>query len=439
VRPPRPAEVESVRPGSAAARAGIRPGDRVLRVDGRAPRDYIHYRYLAADEKVTLTVQDRSGQRRRAVLSKALDEDPGMRFTRDVFDGIRTCRNRCRFCFVDQLPEGLRPALYVRDDDYRLSFLHGNFITLTNLSPADRARIARLHLSPLYVSVHATEPEVRAKLFGTRTPDVLAEMKRLTAKAIEFHTQIVVCPGVNDGVHLERTARDLAALHPGVQSVGVVPVGLTRHRRRLPKVLAVGKSLAAEILSQVRGWQREFLKQLGTRLVFAADELYLLAGRPIPGRAHYESFPQLSNGIGGARLFLDRVRRMRPLKLRRRVRATLVTGEAAGELAGALAKKLAEGGRVQAEVNVVRNRLLGSSVTTAGLLAGRDIARALRGRKPGGIVIVPAAALGAVGEFLDGMTLQQLERKVGARVLACDSPREVAAALRRLDAGRSSP
>jgi putative radical SAM enzyme (TIGR03279 family) len=431
---PHPAHVDLVRPGSAADRAGIIAGDKVIRANGREPRDYIDYRYLTAESRLTLTVKDARGEHRSVRIEKALDEDPGLRFTEDVFDGIRACGNRCPFCFVSQLPRGLRPALYVRDDDYRLSFLHGNFVTLTNLTPADQARIAKLHLSPLYVSVHATEPEVRREIFGGPTPNVMSQMRRLGARGIEFHTQIVVCPGLNDGAHLARTVRDLAALFPAVRSIGVVPVGLTRHRSHLPRVQPVTPATARELIAQVKRSQRGFVKKLGSRLVFAADEIYLLLGLPIPGRAHYEGFPQLSNGIGCARLFLDGVRRLRPPRLRRPVRVTLATGEMAAPLVMQLARKMEDGERVQARVCVVPNRFLGRSVTTAGLLSGRDIAHALLNGEVGDLVIAPGAAIREGDGFLDGMSLEELSRRVGATVILAVSPAQANAAVRRFGA-----
>ncbi len=430
MRRPGPAEVDSIAPGSPAARAGLAPGDKVVRVNGRAPRDYIEYRYLAAEPRVSLVVENGAGERRRLQLAKAVDEELGLRFSEDVFDGVITCRNRCPFCFIAQLPRGLRPALYVRDDDYRLSFLHGNFVTLTNLTPPDRARIARLHLSPLYVSVHATEPEVRARMFGGPTVDVLAEMRRLSRKGIEFHTQLVVCPGLNDGPHLEQTVRDLAALYPGVRSAGVVPVGLTKHRRDRPSVRPVTRRLARALIESVHRWQREFLRGLGTRFVFAADELYLLTGSRLPGRARYEGFPQLGNGIGCGRLFLEGVRRVRPPTLRRRIPVTLVTGEMAAPLVERLAARLNEGA-ARAQVCVVRNGLLGRSVTTAGLLAGRDIARALGTQERTALVIVPGTAVREGEGFIDGMSLKALSQRVGAPVSAAATPAEAAAAVRR--------
>ncbi|MGD0111347.1 MAG: DUF512 domain-containing protein [Armatimonadota bacterium] len=429
MRRPSPARVESVQPESPAARTGIAPGDRVVTVNSRAPRDYIEYRYLAAEPEVRLVVTDVAGRRRRVLIEKPVDEDLGIRFTEDVFDGIRTCGNRCEFCFVAQLPKGLRPALYVRDDDYRLSFLHGNFVTLTNLTAADRARIVKYHLSPLYVSVHATEPEVRTQLFGRETPDPLAEMRWLSARGIEFHAQLVVCRGANDGAHLERTVRDLAALHPGVTSVGVVPVGLTRHRDASLEVRRVKPPQARRLVERVHEWQREFQASLGTRLVFAADELYLLAHEAIPRREAYEGFWQLGNGIGGVRRFMDELGRVRPVKVKRPLRAALVTGRATEEFVRILAAHLELGSRLRATAVGVPNALFGRLVTVAGLLAGRDIARAV-GRQRYDVVVVPALAVRESEGFIDGMALSELERAVGAPVVTAGSPLEAARALR---------
>ena len=438
MRRPSPAQVEWVAPASAAARAGIIAGDRLVQVNGRTPRDYIDYRYFAAEGIVRLLVENPAGDRRRLLIEKPVDEDLGLRFTSDVFDGVITCGNRCAFCFVAQLPRGLRPSLYVRDDDYRLSFLHGNFITLTNLTAADRARIARLHLSPLYVSVHATDPSVREALFGRPTSDVVATMCALTAKGIEFHAQIVVCPGVNDGPHLEQTVQDLGALFPGVRSIGVVPVGLTRHRKRQPPVRPVTPRMARDLVGVVRRWQRQFLETLGTRLVFAADELYLASGVAVPGRSHYEGFPQLGNGIGCARLFLDGVKRMKPPSLECRMSVALVTGEMAAPLVEALAAGLAAGG-IKAKTCVVENRLLGRQVTTAGLLAGRDVARALRqSGARADLVVVPGTAVREPEGFIDSMTLGELAKQVAMPVVAAAGPAQVGAILRRLAGGRSA-
>ncbi len=442
---PSPAVVAAVAPLSLGEAHGIALGDRVVSVNGREPRDYIEYRYLIAEPRVRLVVETTTpegrskllpngGRRRTVTIEKSVDEDIGLQFTEDVFDGVITCRNRCAFCFVSQLPRGLRPALYVRDDDYRLSFLHGNFITLTNLTAADRARIVRDHLSPLYVSVHAIDPKVRRQVFGRETPDAVAEMRRLGAKGIRFHVQIVVCPGINDGEHLERTVRELAALHPVVQSIGVVPVGLTRHREGREKLRRVTPAMARRIAESVGGWQSELRRRLGRRVVFAADELYLSGDLALPRRVEYEGFPQLGNGIGCARQFLDSVAGLRPLRVASPVSVALVTGEMARPLVEQLGAKLASK-MVRIQVCEVRNRLFGPSVTVAGLLAGADIARALRGCRRSDLAIVPGTAVREGEGFIDGMSVEQLANAVGATVVAASTPAEAAAAVR--SAGRA--
>jgi len=245
--------------------------------------------------------------------------------------------------------------------------------------------------------------------------------------------QIVVCPGLNDGVHLARTVSDLAALHPAVASIGVVPVGLTKHAPSA--FLPASKQMARGVVEAVSGWQEGFRRRLGTRLVFAADEMYLLAGLPFPSRAHYEGFPQLGNGIGCARLFADRVRRLKPPRLRHRVSVCLVTGEMAAPLVAQLAARLMNR-HVEPRVCVVRNRLFGRTVTTAGLLAGRDIAQALGGQVESDFVIVPGTAIREGEGFIDGMTLEQLSARIGRPVIAASTPAEVTAALRRFDRGK---
>jgi len=348
---------------------------------------------------------------------------------------VRLCRNHCLFCFYDQLPGGrcaaggLRDSLYVRYDDFRLSFLHGNFVTLTNLAEEDFARICEQRLSPLYVSVHATEVALRRRMLGNRgAPDVLAQMRRLGRCSIVMHTQVVLCPGINDGAALARTVTDLAPLHPAVASVAIVPVGLTKHRAGLPKLRAVTPASARRLLRQVREWQRDFRKRLGSRFVFAADEFYLLAREPFPPAAEYEGFPQRENGVGLARLFLDELGRA---DFRRAAgqAVMLVTGVAARELIEAMAARMREH-EVGAEVVAIRNRLLGARITVAGLLAGRDIAAGLADRELGDAVAVPAAAL-RDGALLDDMTMEELARRLGKRVIAAAGPRELARRIGR--------
>jgi len=427
--------VTAVAKGSPAERAGIEAGDWLVALAGAPVRDYVDYRFLSAEERVEVAILKPGGARLAITVQKHPDEDLGLDFAGELFDGMRLCRNRCLFCFYDQLPKGLRESLYVRDDDFRLSFLHGNFITLTNLSAADFARICRQRLSPLYVSVHATEPDLRRRILGNpRAPDLLAQMRRLAAGGIEMHAQVVLCPGINDGEALSRTVADLAELHPRVTSVAMVPVGLTRHREGLPDLRPLESAGAARLLQRVNRWQADFLARFGSRFVFAADEIYLLAGEEFPAAAEYEGFPQRENGVGLARLFLDELRSADLRAAAGRppaagLRVTLVTGMAARGLVGKMAAKMRRQG-VRAQVVAVENRLLGERVTVAGLLAGEDLAAALAGRELGDVVALPASAL-RDGEFLDGLRVKDLSRRLGTRIVRAAGPKELAAALTR--------
>ncbi len=423
------AVVSRVRPGSVAAEIGLEPGDRLHRVGQSYLSDYIDYRYLIAEPLIELGVTRRDGTEIVFEIEKDVDEDLGLEFTEDIFGAgkLKVCGNRCLFCFVDRLPPRLRPALYVKDDDYRLSFLHGNFVTLTNLSQADLDRILALHLSPLYVSVHATEPAVRERLLGSpRAGAILQQMEALTRGGIAIQAQVVVCPGCNDGEHLERTLADLAALRPGVESVGVVPVGLTAFG---PPDSPVRRATPAELrhtLDQVLAWH----KGLGG-FVYPADEYFLALGLELPAARFYDGYPQLQNGIGLGRVFLDDLRKLEK-KGRDRAPGTteapagtflVVTGELARPLLEAATRTVSVLTGLEGRMTKASNEFLGRSVTVAGLLSGADVERAVAredattgGAKGGGVspVLVPGAALRAGSdEFLDGLTLTEISRRTG--------------------------
>lgn len=426
------ARIVSVQIGGIGDELGLEPGDAIVEIDGTTPRDLIDYRYALAEECVLVSVRKASGELLEFEIEKDPDEGLGVGFESPLFDGLRECNNRCVFCFVDQMPKGVRRSTLLHDDDYRLSFLGGNFVTLTNLEEEDFARILSLRLSPLYASIHATDPDVRRRLFRSKNADrALPALERLLAGGITVHTQVVVVPGLNDGAALERTVRDLAALHPGVASLGIVPVGLTAHRERLPELPAVGPTEATAILDAIEVWQREFRRRLGTRFCFAADELYLAAERPLPAVREYEDFPQLENGIGLCasfrQEFLRAARNLVPQCVTR-----IHTGvSAAPFLRGLLAEAGLEGA---VEVRAVANRWLGESVTVAGLLAGRDVAGSLA--EPGAeLHLVPAIALDAEERFLDDIPLGSLAPATG-RLLAIGSARELARAIRKGGASR---
>lgn len=418
------AVVAGVLPGSLGEALGLERGDRILAIDGRPPADYVDYRFQCAGDEISVLVRKADGRELLFSVQKDYDADLGVMFASDLFDGLRRCRNACLFCFLHQMPEGLRPSLYVPDDDYRLSFLHGNFITLTNLGEADLERIIAQRLSPLYVSVHATNPELRVKLMRNRRAGrIMDQLRRLAAAGIEIHAQLVLCPGINDGAELDRSVGDLAALHPSVRSIAAVPVGLTRYRAGLPALRPFTAEEAARVIDQVEGWQRRLRRQLGSRLVHAADEFYVLAGRPVPPAAVYEGFPQLENGVGLVRTFQDGFRRelRRRRSAVRRARVTVITGRSAAPLLSRLAAEAAAAG-VAARVVAVANEFFGPHVTVAGLLTGSDIARTLaalrdQGWQPGEEVLLPGAAVRPEeGDFLDGWRPPDVARAAGVPV-----------------------
>jgi len=408
------AVIEKVVAGSKAQKLGLKAQDQILGINGQILTDLIDYQYLASEEELILDVLKHQGGKMRLRVHKEPWEDLGLIFESATFDGIRRCGNRCCFCFVDQMPEGLRPSLYVKDDDYRYSFLYGNFITLTNIRPKDLERIINLRLSPLYISVHTTNPELRRQMMGSnRQNQAFHALKELAAANIELHTQVVLCPGLNDGEKLTSTVHDLAALGEAVKSIAVVPVGLTRHRGGLAHLTAYDGQGAAAVVRQVRALQDQFLAERATRLVFAADEFYLLSGQSIPSWEEYEDFPQLENGIGMTRRFVDRFQDAQDSsKTALAEPLTVVTGV----LAAPLIEGLLDQARItlpglQVSLKVLENHLFGSSVTVAGLLSGGDLLR-LKGLVEGKLLI-PENMLNAEHDlFLDDLTPREVARKL---------------------------
>jgi putative radical SAM enzyme (TIGR03279 family) len=434
--------VLAVEPGGLAARAGLRPGDRLLRVNGQGLRDLVDFHVQAGEEALAIDV-DRGGRPCLVQLERKWGRDLGLECEPPAPAEISTCANKCVFCFIHQLPPGLRKSLYVKDDDYRLSFLHGNYITLTDLPESEIERIVDLRLSPLYISVHATDPVLRHFLLGspkTIKGDLMERLRRLSAAGIRLHAQIVLCPGLNDGPHLARTVRELGELHPGVATVAVVPVGLTRHRDGLYPLRSITPAEAGATLAAIHGWQADFHARHGTRLVFAADELYLLAGEPIPPAAAYEGFAVVEDGVGLVRRFEDDFRRIAARPGRRAWRgaraATLVTGELFGPILGRLLEGLRVPG-LRTEIVAVRNEFFGRAITVAGLLTGQDVARALAGRSLGDVVLIPRVALTETkGVFLDDAAPEDLARHLAVPVVTVDSSaRGLVGAL----LGRTSP
>jgi putative radical SAM enzyme (TIGR03279 family) len=411
--------VAAVRPRTAAARGGLAAGDRILAINGHGLRDAIDFQFHAAEARLALEVE-RAGVRRRLTLTRS-GPDLGLELAAPRPGEIATCANKCVFCFIHQLPKGMRRSLYVKDDDFRLSFLHGNYITLSDLDEAALARIVEQRLSPLYVSVHATDPDLRHALLGRprHSAEILPRLERLAKSGIRIHAQIVLCPDLNDGPHLERTVHELAPLHPAVVTTAIVPVGLTRHRQRLPTLRSLCAEEAAGLVDTVARWQARFRATLGSGFVFLADEIYLMAGAAVPPAADYEGFLVAEDGVGLVRRFEDEFARSlsRFVPSARRRRVTLVSGELYAPRLERLVGSLAGGG-LTVQVVAVPNEFFGRGIGVAGLLTGQDIQRRLAALPAvGDLVLLPAVAVrDGDGVFLDDLSPADLARELEAPV-----------------------
>lgn len=405
--------VKDIEPGSLGERAGFLPGDQIQSINGQPIADLIDFQVNSAEEFLLFEVQ-REGEDYEVEVERFPGEEMGVGFE-DL--RLRSCNNKCVFCFIHQMPKGMRRSLYFEDDDYRLSFLHGSYVTLTNTQEKDLDRIIDQGLSPQYISVHATDPQLRQVMLGRKNPtaDIMSRLQRLADHGIEMHTQVVVCPGYNDGVHLERTVSDLSRLYPAVRSVALVPVGLTRFRENLPDLKPVTPELAREYVRQVEEWGDQYRQDLGERLVYAADELFLLTGCLPPARSYYDAFPQIENGIGMVRSFLDRWEENRPTlpgKLSRPLHLGLVTGQLASFFLQPMVETLNQIEGLEAELLVATNHTFGPGITVSGLLSGQDILQRLAGGN-WDLVLLPPNCINGEGLTLDDLTLPVLQERAG--------------------------
>jgi len=416
--------VTGVRPGSPAAGSGIIPGDILVAVNGKPAADVFDYRGFIQNERIELLIQKKTGEETLLYIDKDEDEDAGLEFDSYLMDVEKRCNNKCIFCFIDQLPKNMRPSLYVKDDDARLSFLSGNYVTLTNIGDGELNRLISHRLSPINISVHATDPALRVSMTrNKKAGDILKKIRTLADARLFMNFQIVLCKNVNDGGALDATIRDLAAFYPYGNSLSVVPAGLTAHRDGLYPIEPYDAGDAKQIIGRVLMWQKKLLTQTGSRFVYAADEFYINAGMKIPGHTAYEDFPQLENGVGMAALF-----KYGANKTLRRAHGggektiDVATGAAAYELitetAGKITKKFPN---INIYVHRVVNEFFGAGVTVSGLLTGRDIIKQLDGKLRGETLLLPRNALRAGTDvLLDDTRLGDVGKALNTAAVAGD-------------------
>ena len=437
-RQPEPAVVASVESGSIGEELGFEPGDQLLSINGVRPRDLIDYRYLIVDEELTLEVRDSAGELHCVELEKDADDGLGLGFTEALFDGLRQCTNRCPFCFIDQQPPGHRDSLYLKDDDYRLSFLYGSYLTLTNLSDADWERIEQQRLTPLFVSVHATDPDLRSTLLeNPRAGKLLQQLEWFAQRKLQIHAQVVVCPGLNDGDALVNTLRDLARFAgvewPAVLSAAVVPVGLTRFRPPGDGLRAVTPEDASRVIDAVEPLQSEFQGRFGSRFVWLSDEWYLIAGRPLPPRVSYEDLPQQENGVGTIRAFLeslDEATESLPERVVEPLRSSWVVGRLVDKALETVTERLNGIEGVCLQMHGLPSPYWGQDQVVTGLLTGQDLLDGLKDQDLGDQLLLPSVML-RQGQpvFLDDMTLDQVQAQLPVPIRIVHGAADIVAAV----------
>lgn len=419
--------IKSIEPGSIAEEMELAPGDELLTVNGEKIEDVFDYHYQIKDTYIELGIRKADGEEWVLEIDKEYDEDPGIIFENSLMDEYRSCSNHCVFCFIDQMPPGMRPTLYFKDDDSRLSFLQGNYVTLTNMSDRDIDRIIRYRLEPINISFQTTNPELRCRMLHNRfAGEALNKVERLFEAGIEMNGQIVLCRGLNDGEELEKSISDLTKYLPHLKSVSVVPVGLSRYRDGLYPLEPFTQEDAKEVLQVIRRWQEKLYRTWGLHFIHASDEWYLLAGEELPGEDAYDGYLQLENGVGMLRLLNEEVRE--ELENRtgdsREIRLSLATGLLAApelrKLTGMIAGKYPN---TEVHIFPIRNDFFGERITVSGLITGQDLIAQLKGRDLGEKLLLPCNML-REGEnvFLDDVTVEEVERALNVPVQIVDEP-----------------
>ena len=419
-------KISAVRPGSPADIAGIRPGDRLLTVDGNVIHDVLDYMYYAYDAAAHFTLERENGGEYTVEVDKEEGQDAGIDFEEYLMDKARSCANNCIFCFVDQMPSGMRDTLYFKDDDVRLSFLTGSYVTLTNMGEREIERVIDLRISPINVSVHTMDPKLRCMMLGNRNAGKGIETIRRFAKAgIEMNCQIVCCPGINDGRQLRHTMAELAKLAPAVNSVSVIPVGLTKYREGLYPIEPFDRKLAGETIDLVEAFSKKCLRRHGSRIFFCSDELYLKAGREVPEEDFYEGYPQLENGVGLLRLLyteFDEALEENPGPAAGTPFSVATGVSASGTISELLGRARGKFPTINGRVYPIVNDFFGHTIDVAGLITGRDLIAQLRGRELGKRLYITNRMLrDGGGVFLDDVTVPEVSRELGVEVVPMDN------------------
>lgn len=418
--------IEKVRHNSIAEEIGIETGDVLISINGKEVKDIIDYKFLISDEYILIEIEKNCGELWEFEIEKEFDEDLGIEFSNPLIDRAKSCRNKCIFCFIDQLPPNMRETLYFKDDDSRLSFLQGNFITLTNMSDEEIDRIIAYRLSPINISIHTTNPELRIKMLNNKNAGkIFPILKRFKDAGIEVNCQIVLVPGVNDGKELNRTLMDLSSLYPSVRSVAVVPVGITKFREGLYEIEPFNREGSKEVLSLIEKKQYEFLEKIGTRFVFASDEFYAMSNMSLPKYEEYEGFPQLENGVGLMRAFEYEIKEeLQSIQdnIRLNKNYILATGTLAAGFMNYIKDCVMEKfDDLQLIVVPVKNNFFGTTITVSGLVTGQDLVEQLQFYDNVDGIIIPRSMLRQNSDvFLDDFTIEDIERELKVKIIPVD-------------------